>query len=203
MPRKNYLLIVAFLILLLFGCSKEKSLDPDDSVNNPLAGNWSFVSLNVKGQTIVEVDDPAFDVKTISNFEYTTINNTGTVVITADKFTYSNLSYAVDTTFRGYYYEDNILIDSFDFPLVTELPATSVTTPYKFIPADSIYYSGGSPMNMGGTTVNTQAGGGRFRIENNQLIITTHFLEKRNQTTQGIPQKITGSGVSVATLQKQ
>jgi hypothetical protein len=197
------LIVVAFLTVLIVACSKEKSFDPSSGGNagNTMKGNWKFVSLHVTGQTIVEV--PSIDAKTVSIFEYTTKNNTGDVTITNDQITYTNLSYSVDTSFLAYYYDAGVLVDSFDFPLVVALPATNVTSSYKYFAPDSIYYPGGSPMSMGGTTVTTQAGGGRFKIENDQLIITSKFYERRNQNSQGQQAIMTASGVSVATLRKQ
>jgi hypothetical protein len=202
MTKTYRLLIVAFLAVFIVACSKEKSFDPSSgNSGNTMKGDWKFVSLHVKGQTIVEV--PSFDAKTVSIFEYTTKNNTGTVNITSDKISYANLSYSVDTTFMAYYYDAGVLVDSFDFPLVVTMPTTSVTTPYQYFAPDSIYYPGGSPMSMGGTTVTTQAAGGTFKVENDKLTITTKFYERRNQTNQGQQQILTASGVSVATLQKQ
>lgn len=203
MTKAYRLIVVAFLAVLIVACSKEKSFDPSSggSSGNTMKGNWKFISLHVTGQTIVEV--PSIDAKTVSIFEYVTKNNTGTVNITGDQFSYTNLSYSVDTTFKAYYYDAGVLVDSFDFPLVVALPATNVSTPYQYFAPDSIYYPGGSPMNTGGTTVTTQAGGARFKIENDKLIITARFYEKRNQTAQGQQSVLTALGVSVSTLQKQ
>jgi hypothetical protein len=202
MTRSNRLIFAGVLCLVFTACGKEKSLDPSDKDDeNPMLGNWKFVSLNVKGESIVEV--PIMDAKTVSLFEYTTKNNAGTANVTKDKFSYSGLTYSVDTTFTSYFYEQGVLVDSFDFPLTETLPVTTAVTPYEYFAPDSIYYPGGSPMNMGGATVTTQASGGRFRIENDLLIITTRFNQTRTQTSQGMQSTITGRGVSIATLQKQ
>lgn len=202
MIRTNCLVFIA-TVCLLAACAKEKSLDPSDGGNddNPLVGNYKFVSLNVKGTTVTEV--PSIDAKTVSVFEYTTKNNAGTANVTKDKFSYSGLTYSVDTTFLAYYYDQDVLIDSFDLPFIAQLPPTTATTPYEYIAPDSIYYPGGSPMTVGGNTVTSEAAGGRFRFENDLLIITTRFNTKRTQNAQGQTATITGTGISIATLRKQ
>ena len=202
MTKTYRLTAVVLLCIFIVACSKEKSLDPSSGGNaSGLIGNYKFLNLYVKGTSIVEV--PAFDAKTVSFFEYTTKNNSGTVTITKDKFTYTDLSYSVDTNFMAYYYDAGILVDSFDFPLMVTMPTTNVTTPYEYFAPDSIYYAGGSPMSQGGTTVSTQAGGGRFSIENDKLIITSRVFVTKNETNQGQQQTIRSSAISVATLQKQ
>lgn len=198
MTRIKLLFPIAIFCLFLISCSKEKSVDSSTdgsgSGSNSLLGNWKLVGINVKTKAIVEMEDAGIDIKTITYSDYDTKDNQGTMKITSDKMEMLDWGYSVDDVAIGYYYEDNVLIDSMEFPLVATTPASSSTITYKLIGADSIHYESGAASGQDGA---------RYKIENDMLIITSYYSSQTTGSEQGIPYTQTNSAKAVTTLQRQ
>src|SRR5688572_7494685 len=98
--RKNLLLLFAVASLVLIGCAKEKSIDSTTNNNNnndnDIIGTWKFVEFHAQTQSTMEYREAGIDMMTDTYSDYVSINNGGTVTITADKFNTTNMTYTVN-----------------------------------------------------------------------------------------------------------
>jgi hypothetical protein len=209
MTRIKLLFPVAIICLFLISCSKEKSADSSTGIpggpggSNSLIGNWKLMKIHISTKSVVEMNDAGIDVKTITYSDYDTKDNQGTMKVTANKIENIGWGYSIDDFAIGYYYEDDVLIDSFEFPLVFTTPTSTTSVNYKLIGADSIYYESGGTVNVGGGTSFTGPGGGRYEIDNDILTITTHYNGTTSGSNQGLPYTQTNSAKAISTLQRQ
>lgn len=199
MTRLKLLFPVAIICLFLVSCSKEKSIDSSTDIpggpgtgSTSLIGNWKLVGIHISTKAVVEMKDAGLDLKTITYSDYDTKDHQGTMKITKTTMESTNWGYSVDDVAIGYYYEDNVLIDSVELPLVISFPPANFTSTYKLIGADSIAYQG------------TAAGqGARYKIENDILSVTTYINTQTTGSDQGIPYTQTNSGKAVTRMQRQ
>jgi hypothetical protein len=204
MTRIKLLFPVAFICLFLISCSKEKSVDSSTgtpggpggpgSGSNSLLGNWKLVGINIKTKAVIEMNDAGLNVKTVTFSDYDTKDNQGTMKITSNKMESTNWGYSVDDVAVGYFYENNVLVDTLEFPLVVTIPPTSSSITYKLIGADSIHYE---------ATATSAPGGGRYKIENNVLTVTSYLSTQTTGSNQGVPFTQTNSAKSISTLHRQ
>lgn len=195
--------LLSFLVLspfiFLVSCKKDSS---DTSSNNNLIGTYKFVSVTASTISTQTVSDGVTVDKTVTFSDYTTKNNTGTLVIDDKNITSTDLSYTVDTTARVYSYENDNLIDSFESDFQIDVPASSATSGYKVVSNDSIYVTSGS-MFFNGSNSSTDPAGIRYKIEGDKL----HIYGGKTQTTQQnqsgyiVTQK--AEATIIATYQKQ
>jgi hypothetical protein len=201
MTRIKLLFPVAIFCLFLISCSKEKSVDSSTgtpggpgSGSNSLVGNWKLVGIHIKTKAVIEMNDAGVAVKTVTFSDYDTKDNQGTMKITKTTMESLNWGYSVDDVATGYFYENNVLVDSLEFPLVVTTPTTSSTITYKLVGADSIRYE---------ATPTSGPGGGRYKIENNMLTITSSYSSQTTGSNQGVPYTQTNSANAITTLQRQ
>jgi hypothetical protein len=150
---------------------------------NAITGTWNFLSMHVSMRTTARFHLDSAEDKTISKSNYTTQNNTGTLVIDDSVITVSNLSYTVNSTVRGYIYKNNVLTDSSKMPFSFSLPAVNTSGKYKLIGSDSIYFPEGSIMTISGTSSTAQPSGAKLKIIGDTLKITQTV---RKDTTEAI-----------------
>lgn len=201
MTRLKLFFPIAIICLFLISCSKEKSVDSSTNTpggpggsGNSLIGNWKLVGIHISTKAVIEMNDAGIDVKTITYSDYDTKDNQGTMKVTSTKMENVNWGYSVDDVAIGYYYEDNVLIDSLEFPLVVTTPTSSSTVTYKLIGADSIHYESGAVPGQDGA---------RYKIENNMLTITSYYNSTTTGSEQGVPYTQTNSAKAITTLQRQ
>ena len=111
--------------------------------------------------------------------------------------------YTVDDVANGYFYEDNVLIDSMELPVVVTSPPASSTVSYKLVGADSIYYEAGGIVNVGGQTTTSGPGGARYKIENDILTMTQYYSGTNTGSNQGVQYTQTNSAKATVRMQKQ
>jgi hypothetical protein len=185
--------------VFLISCKKDSS---DTSGSNNLKGTYKFVSVTASTISTQIVTDGTTVDKSVTYSDYTTKNNTGTLVIDDKNITSTDLSYSVDTTARVFLYEDDVLVDSFEDEFQIDVPASSATSGYKVVGNDSIYVTSGS-MFFNGTNSSTDPAGIKYKIEGDKL----HIYGGKTQTTQQnqsgymVTQK--AEATIVATYQKQ
>lgn len=205
--KKHYVyLLLCFTTITLVSCQKEASADLPGSptTNTSLTGTWKFINLNAITESIVEERDISGVAKSITNSNYTSKDNTGTLQADGTTMTYSNISYNIEGIAKSYLYFNNQLEDSLEFPFVFSLPPTNTQSKYKLIGADSIYMEGGAVFNTSGGTVTSQGQGARFRVEGNKLIMTSKAEQfKTENIGGGITRTQRSKATSITTFQKQ
>ena len=105
--------------------------------------------------------------KTVSLADWTSANNMGTVDFKNGILTNSDFSYSVNSEATGYYYENNVLVDSVSLPFSVTIPKTNSVGTYKLIGADSIYFPEGGFVTYGNTTTTSNPGGGHYKLNGN------------------------------------
>lgn len=196
--KKSSIVLSVMLISALFVSCKKESNEPSISIE----GTYSFVSMDVSSSISQEYTNESGTTKTITESDYTTEDNNGTITIAATTMASNNLSYSVSTTSTASMYVDGTLMGTFDAPFDFSVPATSSSATYRVISADSIYFDGGS-MLMGGVSQDVIPSGAKIRMEGNLLYMTQTVKQSKTQTISGIPMKTDIDATVVAKLQKQ
>ncbi|MBS1577019.1 MAG: hypothetical protein JST09_17105 [Bacteroidetes bacterium] len=196
----------SFLVLLLItatvcfiSCKKDSSDTPN---NQSIVGNYKFVSLTASTISTQIVSDGVTEDKSVTYSNYTTKNNTGTLVIDDKNITSTDLSYSVDTIAKAYFYEDNILIDSTESNFHIDIPASSATSGYTLVSTDSIYMISGS-MFFNGSTSSTGPAGVRYKVEGDKLYIYGGNSKTTQQNQSGYIVNQKAEATVIITYQKQ
>lgn len=187
------LIVTAFV-----SCSKESS---GPSTNN-ITGTWTFVSMDVNTSTIQEYNDGSGTNRSVSSSNYTTENNTGTVVIDASTMSSNNLSYSVNTTMKSDLYYNGVLQTSNTIPFTFTAPVSSGSSTYRTINADSVYFESGSIF-MNDASQQTIPTGARLNMEGNTLYMTTSIAQTSTEVIFGISMKTDINITTRVKLQRQ
>lgn len=183
------------IVILLISCKK------DDANSNATAiqGTYKLKSISANTNSTVTGTDGE---KAITVSDYTSINNAGTVVIDASKFTTTGLSYEVNTNSTSSFYQDNQFVDSFSVPFHIIIPATSSSASYKLIGTDSIYFQSGS-MTSGITGSEFGANGGRYSISGNLLTVKQNGTKDSTFQESGVTFHTVSTVLATVILEKQ
>jgi hypothetical protein len=194
MKRNSYLCLLV-IITVIASCKKDDAKTSSASIE----GTYSFKGLTAKTNSTITGDDGE-KVVTVTN--YSTTNNMGTVVFDNSKVTNTGLSYSVNSIATGYFYEDNVLIDSTSYPFTVSIPATNSVSSYQLIGADSIYFPNGSISSglAGGESIPS---GGRYTIAGNLLTISMRVAKDSAFTDSGIEFQMVESAITSIELEKQ
>ncbi|MFT3825304.1 MAG: hypothetical protein QM731_15405 [Chitinophagaceae bacterium] len=219
MKRFFPLLSVLFITLSIISCSKEISIETTGNGSGSGSGNgtgsgtgtnstdiigdWIFVKMYAKTKSTVEYSDGGDSYKTITNSEYTTTDNTGTVKITDSKLTSTGVGYSMSTTASADMYLNNTFLTSASLPVSYIAPPGNSDAPYKKINADSIYFTSGGFIDMGSGAVASNPVGARVKLDQDVLTLTMPISQTITQTVSGITQKIKAEGTVVTTLKRQ
>ena len=179
-------------------CNKENSEPPGSNIQ----GNWTVISMHIKTNSIIEVINGNDDIKSVTTSEYDTKDNTGDVVIDADKMSYTNLAYTMDAVAHSTQYENGTESGTNDFPLTATITAQSGSAPYEIIGADSIYFSQGFFVS-GNNSQDTKPGGGKIRLEGDKLYLTQSVHETSTDDNQGAAMTNTADATIVVTFQRK
>ena len=194
--KKNQLLYLLAALAILGSCKK------DDTKTNAtgIDGTYTFNGMHsTTNSTIVSNDGE----KTVSLADWTSANNQGTIVFKNGHATNTNFSYSVNSLAKGYYYEDNILVDSMSSPFVITIPTTNSASTYQLIGTDSIYFPKGGFVTIGSNTTSSNAGGGHYKLSGNQLTINISGTQDSTFSDSGVKYNMQQSVVSNIVLIKQ
>ena len=113
----------------------------NNSTSN-IEGDYDFLGMSAHTESAITVQESGSEVKAVTVSDYVTKENTGTMKITSDQFTATDLSYSIDTVVNVKTYLDNVLFDDSDVPFTGSVPATSGSSPYVRNSADSLTATG-------------------------------------------------------------
>ena len=179
------LLAIGVFLLVVVSCKKSNA-----PASNSVSGNWNFVNMNTQTQvTAIQNGDTS-----VSYANYITQNNTGSIDFTLDTMSVSGLGYSVSATLTSYFYYQGKAYDTTTSPVSASLPATSMSSGYKLIGNDSMYFANGGLLPTG-TTSSSAGQGAHFVISGDTLRLTVHATD----TTTGQVQV----GQGVITLVRQ
>jgi hypothetical protein len=176
------------LCIAFFSCQKEVSFENNTGGSSGgtsagLVGVWKLSSLHAETLADNETNDLGTIDRSVTKSVYDTKQNTGTISFTPDlKAITTNFGYSIDTVGIVYYYENNVLQDSLDFPFMMPFSSSTGTSGYNLVGADSIYFTAGS-LSIGTGTTATQPAGLKYKLEGNKLTMSfkasrdTSFVE--------------------------
>ena len=203
--KQTYFLVTGFL-LLLAACSKNTSKPNGSSNSTQLVGSYEFLYLTTN---INVTESGSFAGQTGSAVilsGYKTQQNTGTVVFTADSAMGNGIGYSYDTIATVIKILPGAAPDTTVQSLTGSVPATTSTSKYQIIGADSVYFPGGV-LGSGGITGAPAAiappTGGHFTIKGDTLSITTKINQTYPDNIEGIPTTATAVVNATIILLKQ
>jgi hypothetical protein len=175
------LLVAAACVAMLFSCSKDDKSDTNpntdpgkDSIptvnaeQKKLLGTWTFVNLVAETNTTLTIENE----KSVTITNYTTLENTGVITITADSLNTDNFGYKVNTWTFNAYYVDNMVEDTFSLPFQFTAEKYSSKSKYKWISKDSLYGESGTTT-TGSTTVKSIPAGIKLGWSGDTLLMIT------------------------------
>lgn len=194
---KNKQLLYLFAALAIIASCKK-----DDTKTNAtgIDGTYKFNGIHATTNSTITTDDGE---KTITLSDWTSTNNQGTLVFENGQVTNTNFSYSVNSVSKGYYYQDNLLMDSVSSPLVVTIPTTNSVSTYQLIGSDSIYFPKGGFVAIGSTTTTSNPGGGHYKLSGNQLILNVSGTKDSTFSDSGVMYNVQQSVVSSIVLLKQ
>ncbi len=170
----------AFLLFLFFFSCKKGT---DDKVAPPfvITGEWIFMSNTVSTEAVTTYSIDGIVYRNKITADYVTYNNNGTVTITGNSMTGSDLRFDVITkAYFSFYIGDDNDEDSVEAPFTNYMDtAYAAQQPFQLIGKDSIYFPEGTLMaipdiNGEERTSMTLPQGGTIRgFDNAMKIITT------------------------------
>jgi hypothetical protein len=194
-------IVVGVSSLLWVSCQKEVSQEAGLG-SKDLQGNWKFIGMYSKTESIVELTDGIDSLKTVTQSEYNSIENTGTLKIDGSNMTSNGFGYTVDTKAKGFVYENNVLVDTISAPFNFVLPSTSMVSPYVRINTDSIYFSGDQFINIAASTSLAQPTGVKLTFDGDKLLMNVNVAVSDTQNVVGIQQITRETVKGVVTYQK-
>ena len=204
MKKKYYLIAV----LILFAAC-QKGIEPfEDTGSTPtgtdIKGTWNFISLTGHTQSITSYADSGIGYKTLTNSDYVSSNNTGSITFSDSTFNSTNVGYFVNSMLYGYNYQNGVLIDSTQMPFSITVDSSNSSGSYKLIGSDSIYFPSGSFISVSGSApTQSEPSGGKINITGNTLTITQLLNKDTTEQISGLPYRLTETGTFDVLLQKQ
>ena len=202
MLKKLPLLSLTVLCLILSSCHKNNDA-PGNS--GQLTGNYKFLYISLQAQSTGQQSGGGQTLKTITNTNYKTVGNSGTVTFTKDSIFSKGVGYTANTISSSYVYENGTLTDSLSFPLVETYPPSNSSTKFDVIGQDSIVFHGGYLFTgLGGNTTVAPPSGGRFSFKGDTLFLTSKVSQTLPpQTSGGVTVTQSASGLIIIAMSRQ
>ena len=220
MKMRNFLLLlVTAWVIAMVACSKEKSNEtgvppggttPTDSTNNTTSGGtntevgtWKFINVTGTGNQTAEFSQLGVALKAVSNTNFTSQDNGGTLTFDSSNMTAAGITFSVHANPTAYVYAGPVIVDSLPFPLDQTISPQSATSGYKKIGTDSLNFANGGFLDLltGGLLPNPPTGC-KVAFNGNTMRMMIVYDAVTTQDYQGVPAKITLHMVLVVTLQK-
>lgn len=175
----------------MIACKKDTS---SDGASTTVDGTWDFVSLEANTRVTVSAQGES----QISTSHYASTKASGSVTMLNGKYSSDGMPYTASGTVSN----DDPLDpeNSITVPLDFDMPGIKSSGTYKVI-GDSLYTSGAfatpnDATNSGAPTTT----GGKFRISNDTLILTSTVAVTQTVVQNGITGKVNDWGVMVTKL---
>lgn len=135
MKKNSPWYVASVLVVLLVSCLKEKSVDTSGTGSEK--GNWRFAGITAETSQTSILGAGAAATSSTMVLNFNTFNNDGVIKLDGSKIITTGMTFTVDTT--AIVYSDMAgLLDTLEVPYAFSLPATSGTTGYKKVSADSL-----------------------------------------------------------------
>ncbi len=180
------LCLLSAVILVLTSCTKEKSAEPDSAAisKTELLGEWNFVGMAAYTKSTSSATVAGKTTSNVVITDYTTIENKGTLLISADQVISNDLTNTIDTVMVAQQYINGVLKEEFKIPFNFTAPAASNTAHYTWVGTDSLYFSQGMitmPGNMPSVT-----SGAKIARAGDTLLLRGTYYDKRTEDEGGL-----------------
>ncbi len=199
----NFILFVT-VSCLLFSCQKELSIDsslPSDnngnnngnnSGNTSIIGDWSFIGADMDvSSTGKATDDMMGNIEITTSYKTTTINNKGSLKITATDIISTDFSYSISANAKMQTFIGGILTSTQELPFEVDVPTSSSSGKYQQIGNDSLYLPNGALISVPDgisnipSTTTSEPSGAKFSIASDTLRFFGGMNQTSNQNYQG------------------
>ncbi|WP_298710083.1 hypothetical protein [Chitinophaga sp.] len=172
-----------------------------------LDGTYEFVNVSLTAKTETSTSSFGMTVKTVSDVEYTSTDNTGTVVIDGNKISSTNFSYSIEATMKTQMYSNGVPLpgSGTEVPFVYDMPSSNSEGTFKYVGTNEIQYLEGGFIEIPSTgqqlpsTPNTS----KYEVKNGELILTAVINETQNIVEQGQTWTVKQTGVATTRLKKK
>lgn len=201
---RTYLFLAACAALLFASCTKGPMAGPDpdpivtppgtnpNPSDNKLMGTWKFAGVELKGQSVTSATDMEGNtLKGITNTDYISIENKGTVTFDERMMVSKDISYTIDTKVQSVTYINNELVASQDAPFRITTPASESKGAYELRANDSLYSPGSSvsfPGMEGSMTGDAIAS--KLSWKGDTLVLKSRILFSKTSSVEGMPSVI-------------
>jgi hypothetical protein len=139
--KNTCLLLAVAVIAILSSCQKEIYFEEEEINNRTIVGDWIFVGASGTMQTTVTGTFNQIPGSAVATINYRSKNNSGTATFTADKFSYSNITYDVDTVAKVKLFAGGFPINEMEQPFAFNFPPASKSVDYVLNSKDSLTFS--------------------------------------------------------------
>ncbi len=204
-------LAAATIILSLAACQKEISEETNGGTvpngnTSDIIGNYDMVGMSADLESTTVGGTAPLQTKTIITVPYTSTDNKGTVKITADSLSTTDVSYTLSGNAFTKVYVAGVLIDTMSFLINTPVPATSNSGAYTKVGTDSLHFAAGAfgslPAGIG-VTLPATPNGARYSWSADTLVLKIPIDINTTQTISGNTVQITAKGTQIAKLKKK
>lgn len=214
-PARLLIAAVSALVVLA-SCQKEVDLQFDrggngngngngngggGSTTNKIEGDYNFVGLKVYQTASATATDAGISMKMDVVTNYQSSNNTGTVKITSDKMSFTQVGCNLSGIVTLKVYMGGVLMQSQDTPISEVVSPADNITGYTRNNADSLTFAGQPSIYDGGAAVNLGNMGARISWSGDTLILKTTV--DLSGTQAGFPDGVKGIGISTMKLKKK
>lgn len=222
MQKISSLAYILFAVIVIAGCSKGEDIPipvgtdpgaiPGPNPGNPgtgsgkLDGTYEFVSVYLKGRTDASMSFMGETSRTISDVEYTSLDNTGTVVISGNKITSTNFSYKINALIKAVSYTNGVLDEDseIEMPFSFSMPSSNSTGTFSYIGADSVYMENGfMQIPSTGQEIPSTPNASKYEIKNGELIFSSTINQSSSEVMQGVTIQKLQTGVAITRLKKK
>jgi hypothetical protein len=190
-------IIAATFLICFLACKK----DNNNSSSVPLAGTWAFNGIHAKTSSSATDVEGGIQYTTVTNSEYITTANGGTINISGNTMTGTGITYAANMNIFVTDYEGTTILDTFSTSMPYNVPATNSTSTFEVIGTDSIHYTSAGLPGSGGS--GAPANGSKFSIEGDILTLTSNVVQDKVFDTLGVSITQHETATVVTTLKKQ
>jgi hypothetical protein len=171
--RKTLLILLPIGLFLIFTACKKSSSDSAKGLTGP----WAFLGGSAQIQSTSQ--EPG-GITMVTNTNYLTKNNTGTITFNRDSMIVSDLGYSVDTTIKAYFYYNGAIYDSASQQVSLSIPPTSATAKYTMVGTDSLYFPNGGILSALDSMSVGQ--GSTYVLKGDSLAILSQSVDSSNGT---------------------
>ncbi|MFT4154386.1 hypothetical protein [Parafilimonas sp.] len=215
MKIKMYILL-AGIAVYAYACQKEmdktdenatdtEGTDDTDSTNssNTITGTWKFVSIEAQTQSISEITVGNTTQKLAVFLNYTTTDNSGTIVINDSAMNCSAIAYKISSEIKTYRYKNDVVTDSLTLPYIVTFPATDSYTPYTLIGTDSIFFRKGGFTNISAARFKVNPSAAQIQLKDSVLSFIQPLTKDTTESIEGIDYHTIVTGTAILTLNRQ